>query len=52
MTGALVKALGGGVSKEIVREEIGKRMETKGNKEMARANIEAFDRAYNEVTEE
>ena len=52
MTGALIKALGGGVSKEIVREEIGKRMETKGNKEMARANIEAFDRAYNEVTEE
>jgi len=48
--GALLKALGV-VSKEAVCEEIGKRLEARGGKEMARANIEAFERAYNEVTE-
>ena len=50
MIGALLKALEV-VSKKVVQEEIRKRLETKGNKEMARANIEAFERAYNEVAE-
>jgi pyruvate ferredoxin oxidoreductase gamma subunit len=50
MIGALIKALEV-VSKKGVQEEISKRLETKGNKEMARANIEAFERAYNEVAE-
>ncbi len=50
MIGALLKALGV-VSKEGVREEIRKRMEARVGKEMARANVEAFERAYNEVTE-
>ncbi len=50
MIGALIKALEV-VSKKVVQEEISKRLETKGNKEMARANIEAFERAYNEVAE-
>jgi pyruvate ferredoxin oxidoreductase gamma subunit len=50
MIGALLKALEV-VSKEYVREEIEKRMEARGNKEMAKANIEAFERAYSEVRE-
>ena len=50
MIGALLKALEV-VSKKVVQEEIRKRLETKGNKEMAKANIEAFERAYNEVAE-
>ncbi len=50
MIGALIKALEV-VSKKVVQEEIKKRLETKGNKEMAKANIEAFERAYNEVAE-
>lgn len=50
MIGALLKALEV-VSKESVREEIGKRLGARGGKEMAEANIQAFERAYNEVTE-
>ena len=50
MIGALLKALGV-VSKEGVREEIRKRMEARVGKKMAQANIQAFERAYNEVTE-
>lgn len=50
MIGALLKALVV-VSKEGVREGIKQRLEARGGKEMAKANIEAFERAYNEVTE-
>jgi len=50
MIGALLKALGV-ISKESVREEIRKRLEARGDKEMAKANIDAFERAYSEVTE-
>ena len=50
MIGALIKALEV-VSKEGIREEIKKRLEARGGKEMAQANIEAFERAYNEVME-
>ena len=50
MIGALVKALGG-LSKESVHEEIRKRLEARGGKEMAQANIKAFERAYSEVNE-
>ena len=46
---ALLKALDM-VSKEGVREGIRKRLGARGGKEMAEANIEAFERAYNEVT--
>ncbi len=48
--GALIKAIGA-VSKEHVREEIRKRMGSKAGKKMADANIEAFERAYDEVKE-
>jgi pyruvate ferredoxin oxidoreductase gamma subunit len=48
--GALIKAIGA-VSKEHVREEIRRRMESKAGKKMAQANIEAFERAYDEVKE-
>jgi len=50
MMGALLKALEV-VSKEGVREEIKKRLEARGSKKIAQANIEAFERAYNEVRE-
>jgi len=50
MLGALLKALEV-VGKEGVREEIKRRMEARGGKKMAEANIAAFDRAYDEVTE-
>lgn len=50
MIGALLKALGV-VSKEGVREEIRKRMEARVGKEVAQANIKAFEQAYNEVAE-
>jgi len=50
MIGALLKALEV-VSKEGVREEIRKRLEARGGKEMAKANIEAFERAYKAVRE-
>jgi len=50
MIGALLKALGA-VSKEGVREEIRKRLEARAGKEVAQANIEAFERAYKEVME-
>ena len=50
MIGALLRALGV-VSKEGVREGIRKRMEARVGKEIAQANIEAFDRAYNGVSE-
>lgn len=50
MIGALLKALDV-VNKESVRGEIGKRLEARGGKEVAKANIEAFERAYNEVME-
>jgi pyruvate ferredoxin oxidoreductase gamma subunit len=39
------------VSKEAVRAEIMRRMESKAGKKMADANIEAFERAYNEAKE-
>jgi len=48
--GALIKAIGA-VSKEHVREEIRRRMESKAGKKMAQANIEAFEQAYDEVKE-
>jgi len=48
--GALIKALGA-VSKDHVREEIKRRMESKAGKKMADANIAAFERAYDEVKE-
>jgi pyruvate ferredoxin oxidoreductase gamma subunit len=48
--GALLRALGA-VSKEHVREEIKRRMESKAGKKMADANIEAFERAYSEAVE-
>jgi len=50
MMGALLKALEV-VSKEGVRDEIKKRLEARGSKKIAQANIEAFERAYNEVRE-
>ena len=50
MIGALLKALDA-VSKDHVRKEIRRRMESKTGKKMADANIEAFERAYNEVKE-
>jgi pyruvate ferredoxin oxidoreductase gamma subunit len=48
--GALLKALGA-VSKEHVREEIKRRMESKAGKKMANANLKAFEQAYNEAVE-
>jgi len=50
MIGALLKALEV-LSKEGVREEIRKRLEARGSKEIAKANIEAFERAYKEARE-
>jgi len=50
MIGAMLRALGV-LSKEGVREEIKKRLEARGSKEMAKANIKAFEQAYNEVIE-
>ena len=48
VVGALVKALNA-VSKEHVRKEIKRHMESKGGKKMADANLQAFERAYDEV---
>ena len=50
MIGALLRALEV-VSKEGVREEIRKRLGARAGKEVAEANIEAFERAYKEVME-
>lgn len=48
--GALIRATNA-VGKENVREEIKRRMGSKTGKKMAQANIDAFERAYNEVKE-
>jgi pyruvate ferredoxin oxidoreductase gamma subunit len=50
MVGALLKAIGV-VSKEGARKELKNRMLSKGSEEMAKANVEAFELAYNEVAE-
>lgn len=50
MTGALVKALKM-LSKEAVMEEIKKRIGSRVGAKMVQANLDAFERAYNEVKE-
>jgi pyruvate ferredoxin oxidoreductase gamma subunit len=50
MIGALLMALEV-VNKDGVRDEIKNRFETRVSKEVAKANVEAFDRAYTEVRE-
>jgi len=50
MIGALIKAINV-VSKEGACKELKNRMLSKGSEEMAKANVEAFERAYNEVAE-
>ncbi len=50
MIGALLKALEV-VSKDTVRAEIKSRFDTRVSKDVAKANVEAFDRAYTEVRE-
>ncbi len=50
MIGALLRALEV-VNRDVVRVEIKNRFDTRVSKEVAKANIEAFDRAYSEVRE-
>lgn len=50
MIGALLRALEV-VNRDVVREEIRNRFNTRVSKEVAEANVEAFDRAYTEVRE-
>ncbi len=50
MIGALLKALEV-VSKDVVRGEIKSRFDARVSKDVAKANVEAFDRAYREVRE-
>lgn len=50
MIGALLRALEV-VNRDVVREEIRNRFNTRVSKEVAKANVEAFDRAYREVRE-
>jgi pyruvate ferredoxin oxidoreductase gamma subunit len=50
MIGALLRALEV-VNRDAVREEIKKRFNTRVSEEVAKANVEAFDRAYKEVRE-
>lgn len=50
MVGALLKALEV-VKKDAVRDEIKSRFDARVGEEMAKANVEAFERAYDEVKE-
>lgn len=50
MIGALLKALEV-VSKDRVRDEIKTRFDTRVSADVAKANVDAFERAYNEVKE-
>ncbi len=49
LVGALLKALGGVLSKEAVLDGVKKKMGTKVSEKLVKANVVAFERAYNEV---
>ena len=49
LVGALLGALGGVLSKEAVLDGVKKKMGTKVSEKLVKANVVAFERAYNEV---
>jgi pyruvate ferredoxin oxidoreductase gamma subunit len=49
LVGALLKALGGILSKEAVLDGVKKKMGTKVSEKLVKANVVAFERAYDEV---
>jgi pyruvate ferredoxin oxidoreductase gamma subunit len=49
LVGALLGALGGILSKEAVLDGVKKKMGTKVSEKLVKANVVAFERAYNEV---